>query len=351
MGRIRTIKPEFPKSESVGRLSRDARLLFLQLLTYVDDHGRGRAHPRLLAGELYPYDDDVRDLLPAWLDELCAEGIALVYQVGGTQFLQILNWAKHQRVDNAGKSLIPPPPEAVDEPSRPVGESPRAAASPREESEVRREPPRTAASRRESPQAAAVRGLDLGPRTMDLGPRTNTDTRERDPGAGSTVPEHPDPDPSPDRRAEPPCEPAADDGGATPCEQDRAAKPRPRQVPRYDADPRFVAAWAAYGRDAAKKQAWDQWQKLMPNDELAAEILAGIRRMVAARPEAKYRPDMHRWLRDFRWTEHPPAETAPRPATRFMQHHSEVPAQRLLPDGSLDDGWDEYDEQVARRKG
>ena len=29
VARIRTIKPEFPQSESVGRLSRDARLLFI----------------------------------------------------------------------------------------------------------------------------------------------------------------------------------------------------------------------------------------------------------------------------------------------------------------------------------
>ena len=43
MPRIRTIKPEFPQSETIGRLSRDARLLFLQLFTLVDDAGRARA--------------------------------------------------------------------------------------------------------------------------------------------------------------------------------------------------------------------------------------------------------------------------------------------------------------------
>lgn len=325
MGRIRTIKPEFPQSESMGRVSRDARLLFVMLWTIVDDSGRTRAASRMLASLLFPYDDDAPRLIEGWLSELEREGCIVRYTsddpeggARGSQYLEIRKWADHQKIDRPTPSKIPPPREGS-----------RGIARARE---------------------GSLLDLDLD-LDLDQGPRTNTDTRERDPGAGSTVPEHPDPDPSPDRSAEPPCEPAADDGGATPCEQDRAAKPRPRQVPRYDADPRFVAAWAAYGRDAAKKQAWDQWQKLMPNDELAAEILAGIRRMVAARPEAKYRPDMHRWLRDFRWTEHPPAETAPRPATRFMQHHSEVPAQRLLPDGSLDDGWDEYDEQVARRKG
>jgi hypothetical protein len=37
VGRIRSIKPEFPQSESVGRLSRDARLLFVQLWTICDE--------------------------------------------------------------------------------------------------------------------------------------------------------------------------------------------------------------------------------------------------------------------------------------------------------------------------
>ena len=43
MARIRTIKPDFPHSESMGRVSRDARLLFVMLFTIVDDEGRARA--------------------------------------------------------------------------------------------------------------------------------------------------------------------------------------------------------------------------------------------------------------------------------------------------------------------
>jgi hypothetical protein len=58
MARIRTIKPEFPQSESMGRISRDARLLFVQLWCICDDHGRTRAASRMLASLLFPYDDD-----------------------------------------------------------------------------------------------------------------------------------------------------------------------------------------------------------------------------------------------------------------------------------------------------
>jgi hypothetical protein len=70
MPRIRTIKPEFPQSQSTGRVSRDARLLFILLWTIADDVGRTRAASRMLASLLFPYDDDAPALIEGWLAEL-----------------------------------------------------------------------------------------------------------------------------------------------------------------------------------------------------------------------------------------------------------------------------------------
>lgn len=80
MGRIRTIKPEFPQSESVGRLSRDARLVFILLWTVADDEGRSRAASRMLASLLYPYDDDAPKRIDGWLSELEREKCLIRYQ-------------------------------------------------------------------------------------------------------------------------------------------------------------------------------------------------------------------------------------------------------------------------------
>jgi hypothetical protein len=82
MGRIRTIKPEFPQSQSVGRLSRDARLLFILLWTIADDAGRARASSRMLASLLYPYDDDVPKLIEGWLQELEVLGPIIQRAIG-----------------------------------------------------------------------------------------------------------------------------------------------------------------------------------------------------------------------------------------------------------------------------
>lgn len=114
MGRIRTIKPEFPQSESIGRLSRDARLCFVMLWTIVDDAGRSRASSRMLASLLYPYDDDARDLMDRWLAELVRERCIDIYEVEGNSYLQVCKWLTHQKIDHVGKSKLP----AFDESSR-----------------------------------------------------------------------------------------------------------------------------------------------------------------------------------------------------------------------------------------
>ena len=94
MARIRTIKPEFPQSESVGELSRDARLLFILLWTLVDDSSRARASSRLLASLLYPYDDDAGELILGWLIELENGGFIRLYTIEGTSYLDIPKWLK-----------------------------------------------------------------------------------------------------------------------------------------------------------------------------------------------------------------------------------------------------------------
>lgn len=107
MARIRTIKPEFPQSETIGSISRDARLLFIQLWTVVDDAGRARAASRLLAGVLYPYDEDAPALIDAWLGELEDAGLVRIYRIDGTQLLDIPNWRRHQKIDKPSPSKLP----------------------------------------------------------------------------------------------------------------------------------------------------------------------------------------------------------------------------------------------------
>jgi hypothetical protein len=107
VARIRTIKPEFPQSESMGRVSRDARLLFVMLWPICDDHGRTRAASRMLASLLFPYDDDAPSLIDGWLDELEREGCIRRYVVDGSTFLEVCNWLFHQKIDKPSRPQFP----------------------------------------------------------------------------------------------------------------------------------------------------------------------------------------------------------------------------------------------------
>lgn len=109
MARIRTIKPEFPHSESMGRVSRDARLTFIELWTLADDAGRLRGNSRMLASLLFPYDDDSKKLIEGWLGELEREKCIQRYLVDGTTYIQVCNWLTHQKIDKPSASKLPGP--------------------------------------------------------------------------------------------------------------------------------------------------------------------------------------------------------------------------------------------------
>jgi hypothetical protein len=109
MARIRTIKPEFPQSESMGRVTREARLLFIQLWTLCDDEGRSRGDARLIKGLLYPYDELKISQVEGWLDELEREGCLICYEHEGSRYFAICNWLNHQKIDRPSKSKIPGP--------------------------------------------------------------------------------------------------------------------------------------------------------------------------------------------------------------------------------------------------
>lgn len=105
--RIRTVKPEFWISESVGRLTRDSRLTFIGLWSVADDHGRFRADPRYLAGQLYPYDPDALEVVNAALVELTREGSLTVYVVAGSAYGVLNGWRTHQKIDRPSAAKLP----------------------------------------------------------------------------------------------------------------------------------------------------------------------------------------------------------------------------------------------------
>ena len=111
MARIRTIKPSFWGDEKVAHLSRDARLLFLGLISLADDEGRFLASHHAIAGYVFPNDDDITPpRLQRWLDELVGAGMVVLYNAGRVKYGAIPKFRQHQKINRPSKSTLPPPP-------------------------------------------------------------------------------------------------------------------------------------------------------------------------------------------------------------------------------------------------
>jgi hypothetical protein len=126
--RIRSIHPEFWRSEDVAALDWQTRLLFIGLWSYVDDNGAGRDVEKLICAELFPLEDDPRETLATvarGLQALSDGGQIDRYTVDGKPFLFICAWAKWQRVDRPGKERYPLPTCKNAEPREPIATASR----------------------------------------------------------------------------------------------------------------------------------------------------------------------------------------------------------------------------------
>lgn len=111
MARIRTVKPAFFASEDVSALTFRARLTWIGLWTHSDDAGRCKDNTKLIKAAVWPLDEVSLKDIEIDLNTLADRGAILRYEVEGKQYIQIVNWRKHQRIDKPSPSHLPPFPE------------------------------------------------------------------------------------------------------------------------------------------------------------------------------------------------------------------------------------------------
>lgn len=112
--RIRSIRPEFWRSDDIDALDWSTRLLFIGLWSYVDDNGVGVDKISSIVADLFAADLEAnpRDTLATvsrGLQTLSAAGLITRYTVSKKHFLHINTWDTHQRIDRPAKSRYPLP--------------------------------------------------------------------------------------------------------------------------------------------------------------------------------------------------------------------------------------------------
>lgn len=104
MARIRSIKPDFWTDEKIVELSAFARLLFIGLWNFADDDGRMVYSPKKIKMQIFPADTlDISELFGEVRRELLVD----IYVVDGVEYLQVKNFAQHQKIDKRTASKLP----------------------------------------------------------------------------------------------------------------------------------------------------------------------------------------------------------------------------------------------------
>lgn len=109
MARIRSIKPEFWTSEQIMECSTNARLMFIGMWNFADDHGRMPNSPKTIKAQVFPSDEISAEIVRRMIDELSSNGLLTIYEVENKEYLQITGW-QHQRIDRPQPAKYPPPP-------------------------------------------------------------------------------------------------------------------------------------------------------------------------------------------------------------------------------------------------
>lgn len=150
----RIIKETIRTSKSINALNDFQFRLWVYLLTYVDDYGRGSADTELLKGFVFPRRKEVREQdIEKGLDALERNGSIRRYRVAGESYFCFPNWGNHQRIqtkqskfpapeDADAPGWQPPTPEFEDFPQE-AGEVPEEqppAEPPKREPETKKDP-------------------------------------------------------------------------------------------------------------------------------------------------------------------------------------------------------------------
>ncbi len=109
MAKSRAISSRIRKSETFAKFTYRQRDLWQGIIEVADDQGRLPGQAAFIRSEVWPYDDiSIKDV-EADLVAIAQAGNIVIYQDGGSKYLQIVNWWMYQTIEWAGKSDFPAP--------------------------------------------------------------------------------------------------------------------------------------------------------------------------------------------------------------------------------------------------
>lgn len=93
------IKPKFWDDTKIGRLTRDARLLYIGLWNFSDDIGIVIGDSVWLKSKIFPYDQIQIQQFEKWMNELVINGFICLLSYKGERFIYLPNFTRHQVIN------------------------------------------------------------------------------------------------------------------------------------------------------------------------------------------------------------------------------------------------------------
>lgn len=114
MARIRTIKPKFFDDVKIGRLSRDARIVYIGLWVFSDDIGVVIGDTVWLKSKIFPYDQIQVQQFEKWMNELVINGFICLLSYNGERFIYLPTFTRHQVINKPNINDLDIPKELID---------------------------------------------------------------------------------------------------------------------------------------------------------------------------------------------------------------------------------------------
>lgn len=125
MARIRTVKPKFFDDLKIGRLSRDARLLYIGLWVFADDSGVVIGNSVWLKSKIYPYDQIQVQQFEKWIKELEINGFIYLFSYMDEEFIYLPTFSRHQVINKPNFEDLNIPKDVLDKQLRQITEQSR----------------------------------------------------------------------------------------------------------------------------------------------------------------------------------------------------------------------------------
>lgn len=114
MAQSRIIKPKFWDDTKVGRITRDARLLYIGLWNFSDDIGVVVGDSIWLKSKIFPYDQIQVQQFDKWMNELVKNGFICLLSYKGERFIYLPKFTRHQVINRPNYEDLNIPKELID---------------------------------------------------------------------------------------------------------------------------------------------------------------------------------------------------------------------------------------------